>query len=193
MPPVNSFSILQTERIYLQQRLQLKGTRLLEYLLEKKVITPTQLEDILDIPQTSKKITKLLTLLMKRPAHEFKHFMKGLEGEQDHVRDYLQEERASSEENSNTDVEMAEDPEPMDEYTEKDCGDDSDEDGSEGSDTDEDSGQPLKLIKDFKMDPQEQDVTLHVKVLEVNKWRKSPTRTSSGPLWLMPPQLLTFV
>ncbi|XP_067668482.1 uncharacterized protein [Haliotis asinina] len=170
MPSVNPFSILQTQRTYLQKHLQLKGTHLLDYLLEKNVITPRQLEDIEDIPQTSKKISKLLTLLMKRPPHEFEHFMTGLEGEQDHVKDHLQGclDKVSSEENCNIDVEMEEDPESMDEFTENDCGDDTDDESVE-SDSEEDIGQPLKLIKEFKMDPEEQDVTLHVKVMKVGQ------------------------
>ncbi|XP_071084786.1 uncharacterized protein [Haliotis cracherodii] len=173
MSSKDPFRILQTEFKFLKANLVLKGTKLIDHLFENSVLTPGQMEDLGDVSQNSKKIEKLVTLMMKRPPCDFKHFMDGLEGEQDHIKDHIQEclEKASSEESIMTDTEMTEDHESMDQDTGPDSECDTDEEESSDSedDSEEASGQPLKRIKDFKMAPNEQNVTLHVKVMTMEQ------------------------
>ncbi|XP_046542754.1 uncharacterized protein LOC124253073 [Haliotis rubra] len=64
---------------------------------------------------------------------------------------------------------MADGQERMNEDHENDSEDKSDDDENTDNDSEEDIGQPLKRIRDFVRDPQEQDVTLHVKVVKVGQ------------------------
>ncbi|XP_071085693.1 uncharacterized protein [Haliotis cracherodii] len=102
------------------------------------------MEDLGDVSQNSKKIEKLRTLLMKRPPGDFKHFMDGLEGEQVHIKDYIQ--KCLEKETNTTETDMMEDHKAMDQDTDVES-DEQESTGSESGNEDEDSGSGHQLIK----------------------------------------------
>ncbi|XP_046558380.1 uncharacterized protein LOC124267502 isoform X2 [Haliotis rubra] len=108
----NPFELLQDEFEYLKSKLQLNGTKLIDHLFAKKVLTPAQMEEMNVISGNSKKIEKLVLLLTRRPAGDFDYFMEGLEEDQNHIKEHLQ--TCIMKKSANTGVEMEDDHEDMD-------------------------------------------------------------------------------
>ncbi|XP_046558376.1 uncharacterized protein LOC124267500 isoform X2 [Haliotis rubra] len=171
MKPLNAFDVLQEEYKYLQSTLELEGTDLIGHLFANKVLSHDQMDLIEKTPQKSKKVRILVGFLIKRPTSDFKHLMKGLAGDQGHVKDHLQD-RLEKLETANTEVEMGEHNEDMDEDTAEDRNVDDDEEvtsGSEDEDSEEDSGCPRMNLADIKTAPKIPHLVVFVTVVERNE------------------------